>query len=92
MDHTCKYSGCKKGQINGSSYCESHTTKNNNISSKHNSIERKSDSSKPIPADPYDVMNFDDPEDFADHWADDFGDENYEEGWDDAFMYWEDHH
>lgn len=34
---------------------------------------------------PYDVYDYDDPDDFADEWGDEF------DSWDDAFMYWEDH-
>lgn len=34
---------------------------------------------------PYDVYDYDDPDDFADEWEDEF------DSWDDAFMYWEDH-
>lgn len=37
-------------------------------------------------SDPYDVKWYDDADDFASDWADDFDD------YDDAYMYWEDHH
>lgn len=36
--------------------------------------------------DPYDVGEYDDPDDFADEWAEEFGDGDY----DDAYDYWED--
>lgn len=35
--------------------------------------------------DPYDVYDYDDPDDFAEEWAEDFGDGDY-----DAYDYWED--
>ena len=37
------------------------------------------------PSDPYDVSDYDDPDDFAEEWAEEFGDGNY----DDAYDYWE---
>ena len=37
------------------------------------------------PSDPYDVSEYDDPDDFAEEWAEEFGDGNY----DDAYDYWE---
>ncbi|MBQ4045278.1 MAG: hypothetical protein II627_02420 [Lachnospiraceae bacterium] len=42
--------------------------------------------------DPYGVEDYDDPEDFADDWAEEFGEGNYEEGYDDAVDYWEEEH
>lgn len=42
--------------------------------------------------DPYDVYDFDDPDEFADEWAEEFGDGDEEEGWDDAWDYWQEHH
>ena len=36
--------------------------------------------------DPYNVGEYDNPDDFADEWAEEFGDGNY----DDAYDYWED--
>lgn len=40
-------------------------------------------------SDVYDVQDFDDPDDFADEWAEEFGDGDYNEGYDDAYEYWE---
>ncbi|WP_130837304.1 hypothetical protein [Lachnoclostridium sp. Marseille-P6806] len=42
--------------------------------------------------DPYDVYEYDDPEDFADDWADEFSDggNDEDEAWDEAYGYWED--
>ena len=39
--------------------------------------------------DPYDVYDFDDPDDFADEWVEEFGDGDFEDGWDDAWDYWQ---
>lgn len=39
--------------------------------------------------DPYDVYDYDDPDDFAEEWAEEFGDGEYEDGYDDAYDYWE---
>ena len=39
--------------------------------------------------DPYDVYDYDDPDDFADDWAEEF-DDDYDDGYDDAYDYWED--
>ena len=40
--------------------------------------------------DPYDVYDYDDPDEFADEWGEEFGDGSYEDGYDDAYDYWED--
>lgn len=40
--------------------------------------------------DPYDVNDYDNPDDFAEEWANDFGDGDYDDGYDDAYDYWED--
>lgn len=50
----------------------------------------KVDTEIQYPYDPYDVYDFKDPDDFADEWAEEFGDGDFEEGYDDAFCYWED--
>lgn len=45
--------------------------------------------------DSYDVEDYDDPDDFADDWADDFADlvdGDYEDGYDEAYEYWEENH
>ncbi len=39
--------------------------------------------------DVYDVYDYDDGDDFAEEWAEEFGDGDYEEGYDDAYAYWE---
>lgn len=39
--------------------------------------------------DPYDVYDYDDPDEFADEWGEEFGDGSYEDGYDDAYDYWE---
>ena len=41
--------------------------------------------------DPYDVRGYNDADDFADEWAEEFGDGDADEGWDDAYMYYEDY-
>lgn len=59
------------------------------------SAERKSGSSglgKENRNDPYDVHDYDDPDDFANEWAEEFGDGDFEDGWDDAWDYWQDYH
>jgi hypothetical protein len=38
--------------------------------------------------DVYDVYDYDDGDDFAEEWAEEFGDGDYEEGYDDAYAYW----
>lgn len=40
--------------------------------------------------DPYDVYDYGDPDDFAEEWAEDFGDGDYDVGYEDAYDYWED--
>ena len=40
--------------------------------------------------DPYDVYDYDDPDDFAEEWAEEFGDGDYESGYEDAYDYWVD--
>ena len=42
--------------------------------------------------DAYDVNEYDDPDDFADEWAEEFGDGDYEYGYEDAYDYWEDNY
>ena len=44
---------------------------------------------KVINYDFYDVDSYDDPDDFADEWAEEFGDGDYETGYDEAYDYWE---
>ena len=40
----------------------------------------------------YDVYNYDDPDDFADDWAEEFDGGNYDGGYDDAYDYWEENY
>ena len=42
--------------------------------------------------DSYDVYNYDDPDDFADDWAEEFDGGNYDGGYDDAYDYWEENY
>ena len=39
-----------------------------------------------------DVYNYDDPDDFADDWAEEFDGGNYDGGYDDAYDYWEENY
>lgn len=55
----------------------------NNRSYSNKSYRGNSSSKK---TDPYDVYDYDDPDEFADEWGEEFGDGNY----DDAYDYWED--
>jgi hypothetical protein len=41
---------------------------------------------------PGDVYNYDDPDDFADDWAEEFDGGNYDGGYDDAYDYWEENY
>lgn len=40
-------------------------------------------------SDPYDVYDYNDPDEFAEEWGEEFGDGSYEDGYDDAYDYWE---
>ena len=40
--------------------------------------------------DPYDAYDYDDADDFADDWAEEFGYGDYDDGYDEAYDYWED--
>ena len=42
--------------------------------------------------DPYDAYNYDDPDDFADEWAEEFEEKSFDDGYDAAWDYWEEHH
>lgn len=42
--------------------------------------------------DPYDVYDYDDPDDFADDLWEEFDDESEEDGYDDAYDYWMEKH
>ena len=41
---------------------------------------------------PSDAYNYDDPDDFAHDWAEEFGGGNYDGGYDDAYDYWEENY
>lgn len=43
-------------------------------------------------SDPYDVEDYDNPDEFADEWAGEFGDGDYDYGYKGAYEYWEDEH
>ena len=49
-----------------------------------------SDNASTRRTDPFDVNDYDDPDDFADEWAEEFVDGDYDDGYDDAYDYWED--
>ena len=50
-------------------------------------IKKATNSSSKWNRDPYDVDDYDDPNDFASEWEDEFDD-----GYDEAYDYWEDEH
>jgi len=79
-EHTCATAGCLNRRVDGSKYCSKHktsTTKPVTTRSTIRSTEKK---------DPYNISSYDDIDDFYDDWYDDF------DGFDDAEMYWDDHH
>lgn len=45
-----------------------------------------------IPVNPKEVYNYDDPDDFADDWAEEFGGGNYDGGYNAAYDYWEENY
>ena len=56
------------------------------------SSSRGSSSGSSSKYDPYDVYDYDDPDDFADEWGEEFGDGSYDDGYDDAYDYWDEMH
>ena len=50
-------------------------------------MKKATNSSSKWNRDPYDVDDYDDPDDFASEWEDEFDD-----GYDEAYDYWEDEH
>jgi len=91
--HKCKAAGCPEGIFDGLSnrYCLHHYREYEKTSSSAPSKAGSSGNSKnnnDSKNDPFDVYDFDDPDDFADEWAEEFGDGDFEDGWDDAWDYW----
>ena len=84
---TCSVSGCYRSTVTGGSYCHLHTCSKSGCTnkadasgycSKHHDYAR----------DPYDVYDYNDPEDFYFDWEDDFEDfEDAEDYWDSAWNY-----
>lgn len=102
----CIVSSCGYKRDYGSKYCVIHRLQpsynNPDYSSPKSSSDSKSKNYK-IRAyendlndgysggyDPYDVDDYDDPDDFAEEWAEEFGDGDFEEGYEEAYDYWED--
>ncbi len=88
--HRCSEAGCKEGKLSYSKYCCEHYRKYQNSQSSSSYRRSSSGSSGKKKSDVYDVYSFDDPDDFADEWAEEFGDGNFGDGWDDAWDYWHD--
>lgn len=59
-----------------------------NVSS-NSSSGKSSGSSSKKKYDPYGVYDYDDGDEFAAEWAEEFGDGDYEDGYDEAYDYWE---
>lgn len=91
--HKCKAEGCPEGIFDAlsSRYCLSHYREYEKANSSTPSKTGSSGSSNnnDLRNDPFDVYDFDDPDDFADEWAEEFGDGDFEDGWDDAWDYWQ---
>ena len=70
------------GRLMGESDSKDTSDSDNDTTSSKNTQKKKK-------YDPYDVYDYDDPDDFADEWAEEFGDGDYDNGDDDAYDYWE---
>lgn len=101
--HICLKSGCTEKAIFDTHYCKEHMSMSINSepsmysyrsepkSTTNNRSSSPSSSYQPyIAYDPYDVYDYADGDDFADEWAEEFGDGDYDEGYDEAYDYWED--
>ncbi len=77
--HTCAEPGCYNRKYEGSNYCRKHSISTTTPSKTtiRASTEKK---------DPYNIKDYSNIDDFYDDWYDDF------DSFDDAEMYWDDHH
>ena len=98
----CAEYGCKKSTWNGSIYCMNHEQR---YGKKHKKKSSYMQTAKPNTYqntdgtgnlrktyDPYDTSDYSDGDDFAEEWAVEFGDGDYDSGYDDAYDYWEENH
>ena len=77
--------------VNGQEvYAKSRGTNSEESSGYSGNSSQRSSSGDSSKNDPYDVYDYDDPDEFADEWGEEFGDGSYEDGYDDAYDYWED--
>ena len=95
---TCAVSYCDKQPSFGSDYCSTHKYRDNS-SYKYStySNSKKNNSSgynkKNSSSDYYNKKQYKNANDFADYWAEDFEEDDYdslEDAWDDAYDYWND--
>jgi hypothetical protein len=88
----CSRSGCTNQKASGSRYCYTHSYKSSTYSTSrktagsYTSSRKNSSSSSKTYSDPYDVQDYDDPEDFYYDNYDDF------DGYEDAEDYWDENH
>lgn len=81
----CIVSGYHNSRVGGSSYCSKHKCGKSGCTNKAGAG-GYCDRHREIADDPYDVYEYDDPEDFYYDWADDFWDyEDAEDYWEDAW-------
>lgn len=88
--HKCIKIGCKNEKFYRKSYCIEHLTSKDAAKTTEtpSTATPKTSASRKF-YDPYDAEDYDNADDFADDWAEEFGYGDYEEGYDDAYDYWE---
>lgn len=91
-EHKCVVYDCENKQSKTSGYCTDHEKEFEKIIADHKkkTTYARTNSSKKY-SDPYDVNEYDDPDDFAEEWAEEF-DDDYDDGYDEAYDYWCEHY